>query len=124
MSNYKQNFGKSGEQIAADFLQKKGFQIIEQNYFTQYGEIDLIAKDRKEWVFVEVKTRKSKEYGEPEEAITPFKKKHLISTARIYLQKEKLNENEVNWRIDVIAIMFYPDKEPEINYIENAVAYF
>ena len=119
---YKQSVGKQGEKLAAKFLEKKGIEVLEFNFHTRYGEIDLIAKDKEEYVFVEVKTRKSRKHGEPQESVTHFKQRNLIRTAQIYLKKHKLEE--IDWRIDVIAIYLQNEKEPEINYIQNAVTYF
>ena len=119
---YKQEIGRQGEQLAAKFLQARGLVVLEFNFYTRYGEIDLIAKDKEEYVFVEVKTRKSKKYGEPQESVNRAKQRNLIRTAQMYLKKHNLEE--VDWRIDVIAIYLQNDKEPEINYIENAVTYF
>ncbi len=122
MPLYNKNFGKKGEEISAKYLQKKGLEILECNYYTRYGEIDLIVKDGNEIVFVEVKSRKSTKYGEPHEAITKFKQRNLIRTAQSYLKKHKLEEDD--WRIDVIGVMFDNEDKPEINHIKNAVTYF
>lgn len=122
MEPYKQKIGHQGEQMAAEFLKKKGLEILEFNFYTRYGEIDLIAKDKDEYVFVEVKTRKSKMYGEPQESVNQTKKMNLIRTAQLYLQKHKLEE--ADWRIDVMSIYLQNDNNPKIEYIENAVTYF
>lgn len=122
MTSYKQNIGKKGEQIAANYLNKNGLQVLESNYYTRYGEIDLIAKENAEIVFVEVKTRSSKKHGEPQEAVTKSKQRNLIRTAQAYLQKHKL-EN-ADWRIDVITVMLVAENDVKIDYIKNAVTYF
>ncbi len=122
MSSYRQKIGKKGEKIAADFLEKQGIKVIEFNYYTRYGEVDLIARDRGEIVFVEVKTRKSKKYGKPQEAITKTKQTNLIRTAQVYLQKNNLEESD--WRIDVVAINLKKGQVLFIEQIKNAVTYF
>lgn len=119
---YKQVIGQQGEKLAAEFLKQKGIDVLEFNFYTRYGEIDIIAKDKDEYVFVEVKTRRSKKHGEPQESITKFKQRNLIRTAQVYLQKYNLEE--IDWRIDVVAIYLHGNKEPEINYIESAVTFF
>ena len=80
-----------GEKGAQDFLVKKGYKILETNFATKVGEIDIIATDGESIVFVEVKARKSAEYGEPIEAITPEKVKKIVLVAKQYLvMKRKL----------------------------------
>ncbi|MCJ7716685.1 MAG: YraN family protein [Anaerolineales bacterium] len=106
MANRKQKIGKWGEGLAAAFLVKKGYLILDQNLYTSYGEIDIIAlqviDSEKYLVFVEVKTRTSLEFGNPEDSITWQKKEHLISSIETYLQNHP--DLELPWRIDVIAI--------------------
>ena len=122
MSDYKQKIGGHGEQMEAKYLEEKGMQVIAKNYSTKYGEIDLIAKDKNETVFVEVKTRKSFEYGLPQEAITPYKQKNLIKTSQIYLKENNLYETD--WRIDVITVLLVLKEKPQIEHIKNAVTFF
>jgi len=118
--------GKWGEQLAADFLIKQGYSIIARNARTPYGELDLVAQQLSEHnlgemttVFVEVKTRSSQTFGYPEESITPSKQEHLISAALHYLQEHpKLDQD---WRIDVIAIERYQNRDPIIHHFENAL---
>ncbi|MBN1265066.1 MAG: YraN family protein [Anaerolineales bacterium] len=97
----KQGVGKRGEQIARRQLEEAGYRILVQNWYCRYGEMDLIAKKNGEWVFVEVKTRRSNSYGTPEDALTRAKKRSLVRTAVQYLIE---NELDVDWRIDCIAI--------------------
>ena len=78
--------GKLGENHVAEFLKKHGYQILERNFRTRFGEIDIIACDRKYIVFVEVKTRGEKRIAEPLEWITPGKRRRIISAADYYLQ--------------------------------------
>lgn len=122
MNNVKQIIGQKGEKIAIEFLKKMGFEIITQNYHTRLGEVDIIAKIKKEFVFVEVKTRKIFSQGRPQEAVNQEKQKKIIQTAQLFLQKNQLNESD--WRIDVIAIDLSDEDNPQIEHIKNAVTFF
>lgn len=123
MSQSRQELGRWGEAHAADYLQQQGYTVIARNVRTPYGEIDLIVQKKSEGetiaVFVEVKTRTSKTFGYPEEAITPRKRLNLISAVQHYLQEHP--DLVMNWRIDVIAIERYPERSPIINHFENAL---
>ncbi|HLF20375.1 MAG TPA: YraN family protein [Bacteroidota bacterium] len=101
----KRQRGNVGEELAAKFLIKKGYRILERNYRFEHGEIDLIAEDGDELVFVEVKARTSKLFGEPEDSITEKKEGHVRDTAEGYLY-EKGIENRT-CRFDVIAVDFH-----------------
>lgn len=108
--------GKKGEQLAKAFLEKQGYDIVATNWRAHKYEIDLIVRDKDEMVFVEVKTRTSDFFGDPQETVTPKKQKHLVNGADYYIQK---NEIDLSARFDVIAIVM--DKtEAKINHIENA----
>ena len=98
-----QEIGKFGEDIATKYLQKKGYTIIERNFSCKQGEIDIIAKDFSELVFIEVKTRTSKEYGNPAEAVNEIKKKHIETAAEYYLYKTKQQNKFI--RFDVIEVL-------------------
>ena len=108
--------GKIGEDIATQYLTEKGYEILERNWRNVHKEIDIIAKDGDELVVVEVKTRKSNEYGEPDLAVTSRKQHLLISAANAYLFRNKL---DVNTRFDIISI-FMKDDVPVIDHIEDA----
>ena len=120
MTKSRRALGKWGETLAADFLNNQGYIIVERNYRTPYGEIDLIAYDGTVLVFVEVKTRTSDAFGFPEESITLQKQEHLISTAYAFLQS--MSKPSTSWRIDVIAIrkLKFADV-PEIIHFKNAI---
>ena len=95
--------GNAGEAYAAEFLEQKGYEILETNYKNQIGEIDIIAKDGERYVFVEVKTRSTAMFGYPREAVTP-KKQHTIKlVASCYLKSNKLYD--MYTRFDVIEIL-------------------
>ena len=116
MSRYRVELGKRGERKACDFLEYKGFQIVEQNYRTRYGEIDIIALDRKTWVFVEVKTRTGTEYGLAAEAVNGRKISSIVKTAGQYVEDHKLQDRPC--RFDVIEV--YMADQITINHIMNA----
>jgi putative endonuclease len=98
----RQNLGREGENLALSFLTNRGFRLIDRNFSTRFGEIDLIVQEGRTLVFVEVKTRWSRKYGKPEEAVTPRKIQAILATARFYnTLHKKLPEK---YRIDVVAV--------------------
>lgn len=99
----REDLGTIGERIAEGFLRKKGYRILARNYGSKGGEIDIVAKDRKTIVFVEVKTRKGEGFGTPQESVTKGKMRRLVRTAKEYLLSTGLGE-EVMCRFDVVAI--------------------
>ncbi len=109
--------GTIGEDLAVDFLQKKGYRILQRNYRFEHGEIDIVAEDGNALVFVEVKARRSKQFGEPEDAITPQKCEKIRATADGYLFENNIDDKEC--RFDVIAIDYQGDKT-EIRHIIDA----
>ncbi|HEY59101.1 MAG TPA: YraN family protein [Anaerolineae bacterium] len=121
MTKANKNLGKWGERQAAQYLIRAGIEIIEHNYYTPHGEIDLIGREEQQLIFFEVKTRTGSAFGNPEEAVTPKKKQHLINSALFYLQEHC--ENEPDWRIDVIAIKRKANQELEILWFKNAIEY-
>ena len=97
--------GKQGENLAAEYLEKKGYTIIEKNWrYSRLGEIDIIARDGSTLVFIEVKTRTSQAFGHPIEAITPQKLHTLQKLAEIYRGKNATGEYD-RVRLDVIGIL-------------------
>ena len=100
--NQKQIEGKNGERIAIRYLETEGYKIICKNFRCLQGEIDIIAKDNENIVFVEVKTRTSFKYGEAKEAVNGTKQKHIHKAIEYYLYKNKLEDAFV--RIDVIEV--------------------
>ncbi len=110
------DFGKLGEEIAVNYLVGKGYEIVERNWRNTHKEIDIIAKDGETLVMVEVKTRQTDEYGNPDIAVTKKKQRLLIAAANAYLFKNKL---DVETRFDIISIIF-KDGEPVIEHIEDA----
>lgn len=117
MLNRRQEFGKKSEHLAAAALKKRGYKILETNYRTRFGEIDIIARDKNTLVFIEVKARKSKRYGNPKLAVTPKKQKTISMVALSYLQSKDMMESKA--RFDVVAIMDMGDR-PVIEIVKNA----
>jgi putative endonuclease len=110
------DFGKLGEELAVDYLTGKGYEILERNWRNVHKEIDIIAKEGKFLVIVEVKTRQTDEYGEPDVAVTRKKQRMLIAAANAYITRKGLN---IETRFDIISIIFR-DGEPVIEHIEDA----
>ena len=108
--------GKKGEEIAAQYLSEKGYEILERNWRNRHKEIDIIAKDGNELVILEVKTRQNDEHGEPDLAVTRPKQTRLIYAANAYIFQNKL---DINTRFDIIAIVF-KDERPVIDHIQDA----
>ncbi|MFQ5407009.1 MAG: YraN family protein [Anaerolineales bacterium] len=102
MSDARRQLGVRGEALAAERLAQAGYEIVARNYRCPRGEIDLVARERGEWVFVEVRTRRSDRWGTPEDSVTPRKQARLIGCAEHYLDAHGLGD--APWRIDVVAI--------------------
>ena len=110
----KKSLGKKGEELAKDYLIKKGYKILETNkHFSRYCEADIIAEEKGSLVFVEVKTRSNNNLGTPFEAITKTKYQHLKTGLFTYLQE---NPKYKKFRIDAIAITIEPFK---IEHLKN-----
>ncbi|MGB2764399.1 MAG: YraN family protein [Candidatus Aminicenantaceae bacterium] len=110
--------GRSGEEIALRFLKNKKYKIITKNYRLFRGEIDIIAQKRNILVFVEVKTRRSKNFGFPEESVTPSKQQQIKKIAQGFLVKNNLQDIEC--RFDVISLSFNDNEKFSIHHIKNA----
>lgn len=114
--------GQEGEALAVSFLVQNGLKVLERNYRCRLGEIDIIAVDDDTLVFIEVKARKNFLFGLPEEAITMAKQTKLIKVANYYIKKEsKRGLNNLNKRIDIIAVHKGDKKQPSVRWIKNAV---
>jgi len=117
MLNQRQKFGKDSESVAVRYLKKNGYTILQQNYRTKLGEIDIIAKDKQTLVFVEVKARKSDHFGHPKWAVTPKKQRKISMVALYYLKATK--QQNVKARFDVVTISSLQNN-PRIELIKNA----
>lgn len=107
-----------GEDIAVDYLRKKGYKIIERNFRKKYEEIDIVALSGSTLVFVEVKTRKSDSYGSPFEGISPFKVHHLVRLAEYYKLTHKNLPDDL--RIDAVGVILnFDNKVESIEHLEN-----
>jgi len=116
-SHARRQLGDKGEDLAAAALKKQGYKILERNYITPLGEIDLVARQGKCIVFVEVKTRRSGVFGGPGEAVHPSKQARLRRLADYYLKQKKLQSSPV--RFDVVGISFAGDS-PQVEIIQGA----
>ena len=112
--------GILGEKLAKDFLKKRGYRIYETNYRCPEGEVDIVARHKDSLVFIEVRSKRSLEFGSPEESITPTKMGRLRAVAAHYRQTH--NNLPSLWRIDVAAVEIDQKGKPlRIEIIENAV---
>ncbi len=110
--------GARGEDLALRYLAQRGYVLLERNYRTRYGELDLILQDGNTLVFVEVKLRRGTGFGHPLEAVTPRKQASIRSLARQYLRDRRPRFFDA-LRFDVVGILL-GNGEPEIAHIENA----
>lgn len=117
MTQDRRFFGKAGEELAAITLQRQGYQILERNYTTPVGEIDLIASHQGVLVFVEVKARRSRTFGTAREAITYEKQIRIYRVAEYYLKQHNIDSQEI--RFDVVAINARGQKM-QVEIIPNA----
>lgn len=113
----RQQVGSQGETIARRFLQRRGLRIVDRNWRTRSGEIDLICRDRDTLVFVEVKARSGSAFGQPYEAVGPQKQARLRRLAEEYIAEHALGDCPV--RFDVLSVRF--DSKPDgVEHIEGA----
>jgi len=111
--------GRLGENIAIKYLKNKRYKVVDKNFYTRFGEIDIIAYDKhsQELVFVEVKARNSIQFGYPEEAVDHWKFQKIIKTAQIYLDRHHIDKK---YRFDCMAIdMDYHTRRAKIRHYEN-----
>lgn len=114
------DLGKLGEDLAADFLQKEGYDIVERNWIFQKAEVDIIAKKENVLAIVEVKTRSSIDFGDPQDFVNPKKIKLLVKAVDEYVNR---NELDFTLRFDIIAI----SKDAtiyKIEHLQDAFYYF
>jgi len=112
------DLGKSGEKIALNYLIDNKYKVIARSYRLFRGEVDIIAYDQKTLVFVEVKTRRSTDYGFPEESVNPSKQQQIRKIAQGFLAKNNLQN--VECRFDVISLSFDEKEGYSIRHIKNA----
>ena len=115
----RKEFGRLGEDTAADYLVKEGYTIAARNYRCRLGELDIVAKKGRETVFVEVKTRSSLDFGMPSEAVGRDKRRHLRNTAAQYMVSHD-GGGDCTFRIDIIEVLINGEGK-FIRHIVNAV---
>lgn len=113
--------GAYGEDIACDYLVRKGYRVLERNFTCRAGEVDIIAMHGDIVVFVEVKTRRSEKFGLPSEAVSAAKQNRIVKTALYYMQSRRLLEHMC--RFDVIEVSAGEDNKPLVNLIQDAFQY-
>ncbi len=117
MTDKRQIFGKQGEQDAAERAVQRGYTVLERNYRTPYGELDLILRSpENEIVFVEVKARSGTYFGYPESAVNRQKKSHIIRSAYYYLKQTFPDNDEIPWHIDIMALIYKSDRKTVLDF--------
>lgn len=114
MSN--KEFGHWGEEVAADYLESKGYRILERDWRSGHRDIDIVARNVDSVVFVEVKTRRTNDFGEPYEAVNYQKKRNLLSAINHYIKYKSL---DLHTRFDIISIVAQDMSKPEIQHFED-----
>lgn len=109
--------GRHGEHIAVDYLMKNGFDIVDTNYYTRFGEIDIVAKKGNVFRFIEVKTRLGDKYGSAVEAITSAKVRSFSRTVEVFIKRNNLEYEDIS--LDLIAVDIDYNGTIEIDWIEN-----
>ena len=119
MKKYNLQTGKLGEEVAKNYLEKRGYKILEQNYKTKYAEIDLVCRQGNELVVVEVRTKKGEDFGSPEESLNRSKMQKLRLNTESYVFRKKW---QGPYRVDAICIVLKQDNVVErLNYYQNIV---
>ena len=118
MVDLRRTLGSWGEERASQFLLNEGYEIIERNWRCAEGEMDIVAREGDCLAFVEVRTRRGRNYGTPEESVTRAKQMKLAELAQIYLQEHP--EWEGPWRIDVVAVEL-TGGQPRLRLVRHAV---
>lgn len=117
----RKGLGDAGERLAAERLQQAGYRVRALNYHCRVGEIDIVAEEAGDIVFVEVKTRRGEAYGLPEEAVTAAKQRKLIAAAQTYLEAHACAD--ASWRVDVVAVALTPTgKVHEVRIYRHAIS--
>ena len=121
MTTQKQNIGKLGEDVAVKYLGNHGYKILERNYRKPWGEIDIVAQQSDELVFVEVKTQNQEFEWRPEENVTRHKKRQLSKIINTYLKEHRVY-SEIDFRVDVLGIIINDKtKIAQIEHIQNII---
>jgi putative endonuclease len=104
MSGRRVNLGRRGEELAADELTQRGYNVVDRNWYCRIGEVDVVARQGDSWTFFEVRTRRGRAFGTPEESVTPGKMERMAQVAQMYLSSHDVNVHEIDWRIGVVAV--------------------
>ena len=131
MQTHNQNIGKIGEDIACKFLKKRGFSILERNYWKKCGELDIVAEKNKVLHFVEVKTvsyekieggnHKVRNFYRPEENIHPRKLQRLLKTIQVFLLENDVSD-DTDWVLDAIVVFLnQKEKTARVRFLENII---
>jgi len=121
MTTQKRNIGKLGEDVAVKYLENHGYKILERNYRKPWGEIDIVAQQSDELVFVEVKTQNQEFEWRPEENVTRHKKRQLSKIINTYLKEHRVY-SEIDFRVDVLGIIINDKtKIAQIEHIQNII---
>lgn len=118
-SGFHLRVGEAGEELAARFLEGKGLRIVGRRVRCGKGELDIVAREGREWVFVEVKTRRSARMGTAAEALTPRKTARMFRAVEEYVAAHDLDEMPI--RLDLIAIDYNADGVPEVTHYPGGV---
>ena len=110
--------GKRGEALAWIFLRKRGYSILEKNFRTRFGELDVVAEKNGTLVFLEIKTRRNDLFGSPAEAVNWKKRQKMSRAAEAFLQKKGLENRPA--RFDILSILWNGTGEPEFSLLEDA----
>ena len=102
MSDKRVKLGRQGEELAVAELTRQGYEIVSRNWHCQAGEVDVVARRGGAWYFFEVRTRRGREFGTPEESLTPAKQQRMVDVALTYLGEHNLND--VDWRVSLVAV--------------------
>ena len=104
MSDARVKLGRRGEELAARELTRRGYEIVERNWRCPAGEVDIVARQDEAWCFFEVRTRRGREFGTPEESVTEAKLERMVDVAFAYLSEHDLNAYDVDWRVSLAAV--------------------
>jgi putative endonuclease len=110
--------GRHGEELAVEYLQERGYAVLDRNWRCRDGEIDLVATDRNQLVIVEVKTRSGTAFGDPAEAVTVRKAVQVRRVTQSWLAAHRIKWCEI--RFDVVAVLIEPGTDPSIRHYESA----
>jgi putative endonuclease len=96
--------GQRGEALAVDELTRRGYEVVDRNWHCRIGEVDVVARRGDAWVFFEVRTRRGRAFGTPEDSVTPGKMRRMTDVAQMYLAEHSVNVHQVDWQIGVVAV--------------------